>query len=148
MRNAEGYADNGKRSAAFDLSGAFRFVAKWVQRESTREAKKYTRSRYYPEIASFSPHFVGTTFYASHTMMEARKRGGLIASFEARIVDPRHASNRLSDVTQSAARRRTEDRKQLTNERRCEGERLAARHCRRLRPVAGSPTSSAAVERL
>jgi hypothetical protein len=39
-------------------------------------------------------------------MMEAAKQAGLIASPEARIVDPRHASNRLLRETQSAARRR------------------------------------------
>ena len=77
---------------------------------------KYSGSRYYPEIAPFLPQFVGTTFYSSHTMMEATKWGGLIASSEARIVDSRHASNRLSEETQSAARGGSKDRKQLTNE--------------------------------
>jgi hypothetical protein len=85
-------------------------------RESPVEAEKYSGSRYYPEIAPISPQFVETTFYSSHTMMEAPKRGGLIASPEARIVDLRHASNRLSEETQSAVRGGPEDRKQLTNE--------------------------------
>jgi hypothetical protein len=49
-------------------------------------------------------------------MMEAPKRGGLIASSEARIVDPRHASHRLSEETQSAACGGPEHRQQLTNE--------------------------------
>jgi hypothetical protein len=49
-------------------------------------------------------------------MMEARNRGGLIASSEARIVDPRHASIRLLEEAQSAARRRIR-RPQLTDKR-------------------------------
>src|SRR6185295_19216995 len=96
--------------------------------------------------ASILPHFVGTTFSSSHTIMEAAKRAGLIASPEARIVDPRHASNRLFRETQSAARRRIRrpQNNKLTYERRCETSALAARLCRRLRAVAGSPTSSTA----
>jgi hypothetical protein len=79
---------------------------------------KYSGSSYYPEIAPISPQFVETTFYSSHTMMEAHEQAGLIASSEARIVDPRHASNRLLEETQSAARRRTtRPQQKLTDKR-------------------------------
>jgi hypothetical protein len=109
MRNAEGYASRSKRSALFASCEAFGAPAGLrngldANRVVTR--KKYSGSRYYPKIAPFSPHFVGRTFSSSHTIMEAVKRGGLIASSEARIVDPRHASNRFAQETQSAARRR------------------------------------------
>src|SRR5215510_7465418 len=77
----------------------------WKANRALR-SKKYSGSWYYPEIAPISPRFVGITFCTSHTMMEVQKRGGLIASSEARIVESRQASNRLSCETQSAARRR------------------------------------------
>jgi len=125
MRNAEGYADNGKRSAAFVCRMTLHCVSlsrNGLNANRRLQPKKYSGSRYYPEIASFSPQFVGTTFYSSHTMMEAGKQGGLIASSEARIVDSRHASNRLSEETQSAARRRkktatTDKREKVRDER-------------------------------
>jgi hypothetical protein len=79
--------------------------------------EKHSESPYYPEIAAFPPHFVGTTFYSSHTMMKVGKRCGLIASSEARIVDARHASNRLSEVAQSAARRRIGSPQTTDNEK-------------------------------
>src|SRR4051812_29027345 len=82
--------------------------------------KLHSGSRYYPKIAPFSPHFVETTFYSSHTMMEVSQRVRLIASSEARIVRLRHASNRLAMETQSAAWGGSKDRKKLTNESRCE----------------------------
>ena len=115
------YEESGKRcgqhKAARALAAPLRCaVTKRAGRESIGRHEKYSGSRYYPEIAPFSPQFVGTTFYSSHTMMEATKWGGLIASSEARIVDSRHASNRLSEKTQSAARGGSKDRKQLTNE--------------------------------
>jgi hypothetical protein len=69
-------------------------------------SEKYSGPSYYPEIAPLSPQFVETTFSHPHTIMEATDRAGLIASSEARIVDPRHASSRLFRATQSAARRR------------------------------------------
>lgn len=144
MRIGEVCADRRQRDAPFGRPAGFGCRG-GPDANRASGPRNYSGSRYYPEIAPFSPHFVGTTFYSSHTMMKVGKRCGLIASSEARIVDARHASNRLSEETQSAARRRIEDRKQTDKRDRCEGERLAARLCRRLRPVAGSPTSSTAV---
>jgi hypothetical protein len=81
--------------------------------------EKSARSWYYPEIASLSPQFVITTFSSSHTIMGVTKRSGLIVWPEARIVDPRPASNRLSKQTQSAARRRiSRPQTQSTNDKR------------------------------
>jgi len=94
-----------------------------VDANESPSPEKYSEPSYYPEIAPFSPHFVETTFSSSHTMMEARTQAGLIASSEARIVDPRHASNRLLEETQSAARRRitrpqpTDKREKVRDER-------------------------------
>jgi hypothetical protein len=99
MRNAEAYAHNSKRNAPLMRGPPLHFASlsrSGLNANRAVERKKYTGSRDYPEIASLSPQFVGTTFFASHTMMEARKRGGLIASSEARIVKPHQASNRLS----------------------------------------------------
>ena len=108
-----------KRSARIALPANHRFVSLTRSGADTNESaspEKYSGSSYYPEIAPFSPHFVETTFSSSHTMMEAPTRAGLIASPEARIVDPRHASNRLSEEAQSATRRRI-IRPQLTDKR-------------------------------
>ena len=119
-------ADSAKRSAPIASSANHRFVSLVRSRANTNDLaspEKYSGSSYYPEIAPFSPHFVETTFSSSHTMMEARTRAGLIASPEARIVDPRHASNRLLEETQSAARRRitrpqpTDKREKVRDER-------------------------------
>src|SRR5690349_13324874 len=109
MRNAEGYASNRRRSALNAPSATRNGVSRTrsgLNANQALEPEKYSGPSYYPEIAPFSPHFVETTFSSSHTMMEAAKQAGLIASPEARIVDPRHASNRLLRETQSAARRR------------------------------------------
>lgn len=115
MRNAESGAGNRKRGARLSLHFAA-LSRNGLDANRPVGHEKYSGSRYYPEIAPFLPQFVGTTFYSSHTMMEAMKWGGLIASSEARIVDSRHASKRLSVETQSAARDGSQDRKQLTNE--------------------------------
>jgi len=121
MRNAEGYARSRKRSAQVDTTATHCCVSltrSGVDANQTAYGDKYSGSSYYPEIASILPHFVETTFSSSHTMMEAAKRAGLIASPEARIVDPRHASNRLFRETQSAARRRIRrPRQQQTDKR-------------------------------
>jgi hypothetical protein len=124
MRNAERYARSSKRSARVDSPGMQHCV--WLMRsgvDTTRSGSpdKYSGSPYYPEIAPFSPHFVGTTFSTSHTMMEASEQLGLIASSEARIVDPRRASNRLSETTQSVARRRTKRPQQKLTDNTREG---------------------------
>jgi hypothetical protein len=115
MRNAESGPSNRKRRARLPLHFAT-LLRNGLDANRSVEPEKYSGSRYYPEIAPFSPQFVGTTFYSSHTMMEATKWGGLIASSEARIVDSRHASHRLSEETQSAAQGGSKVRKQLTNE--------------------------------
>jgi hypothetical protein len=115
MRNA----DDRERSAPIASPATHRFASLTRSGIDTNESaspEKYSGSSYYPEIAPISPHFVETTFSSSHTMMEARTRAGLIASPEARIVDPRHASNRLLEEAQSAARRRI-TRPQLTDKR-------------------------------
>jgi hypothetical protein len=83
----------------------------------TLQSDKHSEPSYYPEIAPLSPQFVGTTFYRSHTMMDAERPVGLIASPEARIVDSRGASNRLSEVAQSAARRRIGSPQTTDNEK-------------------------------
>ena len=119
MRNAERYAVPSKRSAPKPCNAQHPFGAPTLIGGNTTPAvssEKYSRPSYYPEIAPFSPHFVETTFFRSHTMMEVRKPARLIASPEARIVDPRHASNRLLEEAQSAARRRI-TRPQLTDKR-------------------------------
>jgi hypothetical protein len=115
MRNAESDPGNRTRRARLPLHFAA-LSRSGLDANRSLEPEKYSGSRYYPEIAPFSPQFVRTMFYSSHTMMEATKWCGLIASSEARIVDSRQASNRLSEKTQSAARGGSKDRKQLTNE--------------------------------
>ncbi len=96
----------------------------WVERDRLASNEEIQRVLVLPEIASISPRSVGTTFYSSHTMMEAQKRGGLIASSEARIVESRQASNRLSRETQSATRRRIGRPQTNRQTRRCGDERF------------------------
>ncbi len=97
-----------------------------MRRDLTASARGNTAG---PRITPKSPHsrrdLVGTTFFSSHTMMEARKQGGLIASSEARIVESRQASNRLFCETQSAARRRIRrPQNKPTKQKRCGDERF------------------------
>jgi len=115
MRNAEGYAPN-RRVDSGRTQHCVPLMRSGVDATQMGSSEKHSGSPYYLEIAPISPHFVETTFYSLHTMMEAGKQAGLIASSEARIVDPRHASNRLLEEAQSAARRRI-TRPQLTDKR-------------------------------
>src|SRR5690349_15533411 len=97
MSNAEECARGSKRSPQVDSCPTLQCVS-GANASGSYSTEKYSGPSYYPEIAPLSPHFVGTTFYCSHTMMEATKQLGLIASSEARIVDPRRATNRLSQA--------------------------------------------------
>ena len=121
MRNAEGIRaqPQAERGIAVELIGPCLALApSGLHGNRNQRQEKDSGSRYYPEIAPFSPQFGEKTFYSSHTMMEAPKQCGLIASSEARIVDPGPASNRLLRETQSAARRLPEDRKTKQTDKR------------------------------